>query len=414
MLKRYSGTIGIIMALSLAGSAFAADFKVGDVNLKLGGSIRADMGYQFTDKGDVAPGLKDSKTDFFLEEPGNSRIYVGADYQKVGGYIEIATKNGDGAVNTRHAYMTYSPTDKDSFLIGKTWSLLSEIGPDGQRLKGDGNLGGYGDLTESRNTQIRYTRKFDDKLSMSVAIEDNITSTTDVNTEDAPFQIKSTIPTVLVSVTANPTDKISLTPSFMFQRYTLDRNAESGVDYAYTDHYGVVHNNLRSKSLNVQSWAAALNASIALDAVTVSAEIWGGENVTDYTEADNMDPRGEDTVFGAAFVDQRKLANGQFDLNDTPSFGGWLQLSVPVNKMTLLAGAGYQQARPEGPSATVADEVHTWGAFADLVIPVKGGFYVEPEIAYLDRGQATFRGTNGKFDDLGHDVLVGVHFQYDF
>lgn len=411
MLKRYSGTIGIIMALSLAGSAFAADFKVGDVNLKLGGSIRADMGYQFTDKGDVAPGLKDSKTDFFLEEPGNSRIYVGADYQKVGGYIEIATKNGDGAVNTRHAYMTYSPTDKDSFLIGKTWSILSEIGPDGQRLKGDGNLGGYGDLTESRNTQIRYTRKFDDKLSMSVAIEDNITSDTD---KYNPFQLKSTIPTVLVSVTAAPSDKITLTPSFMFQRYTLDRNVKSGDQCYIIDHYGDQHNNLRIKSLNVQSWAAALNASIALDPVTVSAEIWGGENVTNYTEADNMDPRGEDgATFGAAFVDQRKLANGQLDLNDTPSFGGWLQLSVPVNKMTLLAGAGYQQARPEGPSATVADEVHTWGAFVDLVIPVMGGFSVEPEIAYLDRGKATFR-EDGQFADLGHDVLVGVHFQYDF
>jgi len=393
MLKRYSGTIGIIMALSLAGSAFAADFKVGDVGMKLGGSVRIDTGYQYTDKGDVAPGEKDSNTDFYLKNAENSRIYVGADYQNVGAYIEAGF--GSDNWSTRHAYMTYKPTDNDSFLIGRTWSILSEIGPDGQRMNGDCNLGGYGDLTEDRHEQIRYTRKFSDKLSMSVAIEDNDVDTTDTTALSNAYQTKSTIPTFLMSMTAAPSDKVTLTPSFLFQRYKLDRNASTNV----------------YKSQYVQTWAAALNTSIALDPVTLSFEVWGGENVGNYA---TIDPNTDDDngyVFGSAF--DYNDTTGGYDLKDTPSFGGWFQLSMQAGKGTILTGAGYQQARPKGPSAVVADEVHTWGAFVNYLYPVKGGFSIEPEIAYLDKGKATLK-TAGKFADLGYDVYVGVHFQYDF
>ena len=53
-------------------------------------------------------------------------------------------------------------------------------------------------------------------------------------------------------------------------------------------------------------------------------------------------------------------------------------------------------------------------------MPVKGGFFIQPELAYYDHGNDANRlqrsplASGLKTGDLGSEVFAGVHFQYDF
>ncbi|HPC47515.1 MAG TPA: hypothetical protein PLW83_05685, partial [Deltaproteobacteria bacterium] len=64
---------------------------------------------------------------------------------------------------------------------------------------------------------------------------------------------------------------------------------------------------------------------------------------------------------------------------------------------------------------TYEDDITTVGAFVNYEYLVTKGFTVTPEIAYFDYGKDANKNkvSNGK-NDLGRDVLVGVHLQYDF
>jgi len=452
MLKRSTGTIGLIAALLLASPALAADYTVGGGSIKLGGSLRYDAGYRFTDHGDVALGAQDDRTDFFMQNAGNSRVNLAAGYKDLNAFVEMGVTGGD--ISTRHAYLSYNPNANDTLLIGRTWSILSESGPN-QRLNGDLNLGGFGDLSSGRHDQIRYTHKLDSKLSFSVAIEDNVTSTlpdvpssavtavTEPDFSYAAFQTNENSPALLFCLTATPSDKVTLTPSLMVERYRLERNAFTG-DYGYTfDGVEASKTDIPFKNQTILSWAVALDGSIQLDPATFSFGLWGGENVSCYAGDLEARPAKKRTSFGAPLADlsgvalaiMNAKANGQTtttansiatvrEINDTPSYGGWFEVAVPVDsKMTVFAGAGYQEAHPDGPAYMVEDKVSTWGAYANCEYKVKGGFSIQPEIAYLNYGNDVMKqgyATNADgvaiygANDLGDDVFVGIHFQFDF
>ncbi len=95
------------MLLSLQGYVQTMNFKMSDVDVTLGGSARVDAGWRFSDYGDVADGKLDSGTDYFLRNPGNSRVRLKAVFENMTGYAEMGLKT-DNTVGVRHFYGSYS------------------------------------------------------------------------------------------------------------------------------------------------------------------------------------------------------------------------------------------------------------------------------------------------------------------
>lgn len=79
----------------------------------------------------------------------------------------------------------------------------------------------------------------------------------------------------------------------------------------------------------------------------------------------------------------------------------------------MYFGAGYQQASVEDedtPTTQYEDAVATFSAFVNFKYYIMKGFYIQPEVSYFDYGKNKEKGGG----DYGEDILVGVHFEYDF
>ena len=159
-----------LVCFFLALQVHAASFKMGDVDMTLGGSARIDIGWQLSDFGDVQDGKLDSKTDFFCKNPGNSRIKLKTVYDTMTGYAEVGFKS-DNTVSVRHIYASYDMGSGNSLLVGQTDSIISEMKPD-QRLNDDLNLQGFGYLYNNRKSQVRYTHAADN-VAIKVALEED-------------------------------------------------------------------------------------------------------------------------------------------------------------------------------------------------------------------------------------------------
>lgn len=383
----------VAMVFCFASSSSAATLKIGDVDFTLGGSIRYDVGYQFSDLGDQPTVLtEDSKIDFFVDDPGNSRLNLKVDYGKVSGFYEAAISSD---ITTRHAYISYDMGGGNGLLIGRTWSLLA-LHFNEQRLLNDDALFGAGNLYSGRNPQVRYTCKESDNITFNVALEDNNASTPQGLTKS--YVADELTPALLANLVYTLSNTVTLIPSCLVQLYELKGST-----------YG-------AKDIDVLSWALALDGIVKADSLTLDFEAWYGQNVGMFADAFDLRPSQKTSTFGAPTANLLDT-----DIDDVNSFGGWAQLAIPVDQVTIYTGAGYQQAEVEGPGATYESEISTWGIFVSCKYNLTKQFYIQPEIAYFDWGndaQKTLTGTDVTYapgnNDLGNDLFVGIHFQFDF
>lgn len=408
-------SLAALLATTCASPLAAASFKAGDIDLTLGASIRFDAGYQQSDLGDskytagVETKLQDHKTDFFGKMASNSRVKLGAAYQNLNGYVEVAIPDGGGNLTTRHAYLTYTD-GAHSLLIGQTdVPLLSEKA--NQVLDNENGLAGYGDLDLSRRAQIKYTYKTG-KVSVEAALLDNyVKSDPKVKTGatlSSDYQISEATPAVAARLTYKD-DHFTVAPGVYWQSFTYEGNKKDGT----TDY----------DDIKCQSYVVGLDASVKFAPFKLSTEAWYGQNVgllagldkraTYNTTISPSYKLGIPTVSGAS------AAAG--DLDDVSAYGFWLMLSSDIGKNTLNVGAGYESSEVEtgltdpAQKAQYRDRISTRGAFVNFKMPIQGGFFVQPEIAYFDHGNDANRNLYGTDkSDLGSEILAGVHFQYDF
>lgn len=380
----------------------AASLKIGDVEWTLGGSAMLDAGWKRSDMGSVpqGSGQEDTRLDWFTEIPSNCRLNLKVVNDKLTGYAEIGF--GSSGVTTRHIYATYAMDDANTLLIGQTNSLLSEPSP-GQKLNNDGKLEGYGNLYAGRKPQLRFTHKLDDMLNFSLALEDNRSAAS--NSVASGSHIDEQVMPALLAAMSYKTGGLSIIPSAYFQRYTLKKN-----DAIAT-----------TKDVTLSSWALALNGAYKTGIATVSGEAWYGTNLSaigiDKRPTQPNTTTKPSTVMGAPVAD----ATGG-NIEDVNSMGGWVQVSVPGETATLNIGAGYQRSDVENsPSELYESDVETMGAFASVAFALAKGFTVQPEIAWFDHGNdarktLTASGVNYAMgeNDLGSDLYLGIHFQYDF
>ena len=391
----------------LASMVSAIEFKQGGVDWQLNASLRSQMFYQMSERGDN-PDV--DRTSFILETPGNSWLRATASYQKIAAVMEIglAFNNGDdysfgAGVNEnryfRHAYVTYTLDGGYQLLVGRTWSLIALDGPQ-QRMAWDNGLWGAGDLFAFRHEQIQLSYK-SGAIVTKVAIEDtfredqlkycnNFGLTGEYVTEDP-------IPAFLASLTYM--DKgVILSPSLFVQSYNLKSATK--------------------KDATVTSYAAAMNAGYKTPSFGISGELWYGQNIYMYMAEANIDEHNgfklqrydASTIMGKPIAD----INGE-EIEDVTSMGGWLQLALFFGNKTLRTGAGYQDSETGIDAAGYEKHLHTWGLFANFEYPIFQSFRVIPGIAYYNWGEDADKNRFGADKSkLGYDTFAGMFFQYDF
>jgi len=377
MKKMWTLALAALLVAGLAFSAPAATFKIGDADFGIAGQVRLNAGYQVTDKGDVAPGVSDSETDFALKHPGNSRLSVWSKYDNVTGFIEMGFKEGN-VLETRHAFLTYDMGGGNSLLIGQTYSALANHFAE-QEMNGSLSLYGFGNLYSGRVPMIRYIKK-GDNYTLNLEIEN--TDSADLDIDPAPGNefITDEITPALVGSLEYRTGGLSLTPSFLVQQYELKANAAG-----YDDE-------------RVFAYAVALDAVYKFDSgIQLDGEVWYGENTAIFADAFDM-------VRGSSFGAPEYEADGS--VNDIASYGGWLQVSVPIDPGVVHVGGGYQEADVDNRGS--ASSMERYSAFVSYSYWVTSQFLVQPEVLYLDYGDSANEA------DYGSDTFYGVHFRYCF
>lgn len=375
MKKLYLLTIAILLVMGLSLPASAATFKIGDADFSLSGQIRVNAEYQITDMGDTATGTEDSKTNFFIRNPATSRFGIMSRYEKVTGFFEMGVRDETDSRNklfTRHAFMSYDLGGGNSFLFGQTYSSLALHFPD-QELNNGRAIFGYGNLYTGRVNMLRYAHK-GAAISYNIELQ-NTDSTTATN-----YVTNTPLPALAGSLTYK-TGGLTVTPSFLIQQYELTADSDTVDD------------------IDVLAYAMSLDAVYALNKVSrIDAEFWYGQNVALFADVFN-------TVSGTSFGSPVYVAG---DIEDTDSFGGWLQVTFPVGVVEVHVGGGYAQAEIDDSIGT-EDNWSRYSFFTSAKYSFTPQFFIQPEIAYFDNGDDA----NG-VNDLGSYTFIGVHFRYTY
>lgn len=383
----------------------SVSLNAGDAVVDLGLSLRYDVGYQFTDLGDQKPGYsEDSKTDFYLDAPTDSRVNLKTSLNEIAAFVEYGFGSGD--ISLRHAYVSWAFTDTDTFAVGQNWSLLG-LRFTQQRQNNDLSMFGFGNLYSGRTPQLRYTKRLDTG-SFSLVIEDNDLPNLDEWVDGlsayvaGAYVVDGLVPRMIASYTYKGTG-FWVTPSVVAQFVNLEANAPG------------------TRDVDVDAFVLALDGGLDLDNAGLDGagfdyEVWLGQNVYLVASCLDMRPDREDHVrFGAPAPN----ANGT-DLKDVMSYGLWGQFSLPVDPVTLYAGMGYQFSdvkNTDVPTDDIyyEDDMKTWSVFVSARYNLTKRFYIQPEIAYFNYGNAAQKFPAGYAgNDLGSDTFAGVHFQYDF
>jgi len=387
MKKIFIFAAAALLVLGLSTSSWAvADFAIG-------GSARLDTGWQLRDWGDQADaaygvGSEDSQTNFYLDNPGNGRVNFKATVDDVTGFFELGL--GDTNVSIRHAYASWDMGGGQSLLFGHTWSIMA-FGFTDQRLNFDNGNVGAGCLYFGRHPQLRYTYAAE-TFTLQIALEDNDTG---VNPTAGVKYVETMIPAIVASVEFSPMEMLTLTPSGFYQMYDL-----TGVLPATRD-------------LDIDTYALALDGRLNFEAFRISFEGWWGQNLGVAADAIDIRPgivAGLPTVGFAAPV-----ANAAgTDVEDVNAYGGFVQLTFPMETMLFNAGLGWQSADVENsPSAAFEDSQEVMSFFVNVLYNLTDNMYIQPEFSYFDYGDDATKNP-GVGNDLGNDIFVGVHWQADF
>jgi len=276
-----------------------------------------------------------------------------------------------------------------SLLFGHTWSIMA-FGFTDNRLNFDNANIGFGCLYFSRNPQIRYTYA-GEAFTVKVAIEDNDPDV-DLAPTAADYLAESFTPMFQASVSFNPLENVSLTPSGFYQAYDL-----TGVAPGTSD-------------VDIDSFGFALDGTVDFDIARISFEGWIGQNLG--VAAAGFDSRPDGTI--DAGVPVPDLVGT--DVEDVTSWGGFVQLTFRFEPAILNLGGGYQQSDVEvKPGVGFEDDVTSAAYFINVLYNLTDNFYIQPEILYQDYGNAADPNEFGAGDnDIGSDIFAGVHFQADF
>jgi hypothetical protein len=379
------------------------DFNVGDAKATLGASVWVEAGWDYQFHGDVPTDImSDKETQQYIDVDDPTNVNLKVEYKNLSGYTEIRFSNSNEFnIELFSVYGKYKFNDKNSILFGKAPVAFSVMAPK-QNLYNANCLDGYGGLDPWKESfQIRYSYT-DEKFGFDFAIEE---AKTDGAIEDsyieaygvegASFQVQNYLPGFVLNFTWKPLDILTINPSGYIQQYQLKPKGIADIN-----------------NTDVLTYALSLGIEANLKPVNIQAEGWYGQNMSVFEGIDArpsfFDPiyiNGEEkslSLMGTPVWDGNKL-------KDVITYGGWLQVEMPINSFTPRIGGGYQRSSTGIVAEGYERHIFTWSAFANCDIKIKDYLTVCPEFLYMYNGKDIDKDFLGiGYNKLGYEAMGGV------
>jgi hypothetical protein len=404
MNKRLS--ILTVISMFIALPVFAGvDFNVGDAKATLGASIWVEAGWDYQFHGDVPTSVtSDKETQQYINIDDPTNINLKVNYKQLEGYIEIRHDENASELELYSAWGAYNFNDRHSILFGKAPIVFSKMSPK-QNLYNANCLDGYGGLDPwKRSYQVRYSYK-SAKLNFDAALDevkiDEMITDDNYQVNGVPggddYQLQNYFPALALNLEIMPSDAIMINPSVYVQDYKLKPSGST--DSVYQE---------------ILTYAFSLGLEFNVKPVNIQLEGWWGQNIG---MLDGIDARPaffdpitiDDVEYYMTPMGTPQWNDVNTNLHNVTTYGGWLQVEVPVKMLTPRIGGGYQTSSTGLVQDGYLRNVYTWGAFINCDIKIKEYLNICPEYLFMYNGNdadKNFLGTN--YNNLGNEQIGGV------
>ncbi len=290
-------------------------------------------------------GAGEDDSDLWMELEDISRFGVKGKTGAIGGHVELGVTgagNSSNAVVTRLFYGTYD-FGGGTLKVGQDYSaytlVSSQTAPRpgaAYLVDGENVMIGYGCLWDSRNPQI--------ELKM-----------------DNGFYVELIRPAVGVNTIVSGTDNDSTLPKTVVGYEAKMENLFLNVGGAY--------NAYDADDEDVTSYLIYLGGKASAGMANFQWNLHYGQNLIDFGLANRE-------LAAAAQVNAITGA-----IEDSTSWGGYLQVAFNVDPATITIGYGYSQSENDELGGD-ADAQQTY--FAQCKIPIADTFFIVPEISFYD------------------------------
>ncbi len=362
-----------------AGVLLATTSGVANAKSTIGGVVFTNYYVQqLEDRGGVQG---DDRTNSILDVANNSRFRIRWDNEdSVSMYIELALRD-DEKDNIRHAYGKWDINETHQLLVGQTSTPFAPLNPNVAMVNNSGQ--GYGSVSPSRPSQIRYTYKFLNRQgALAIALVDpnggfdpqkNSGSKSGGNSAG---DRETRVPRMDIGL-AYKTFNWQIFPSMFYH------------DQSYTE------------GDDLESYGYSLGAKTGAGAFTFAAEVGGGRNWGNT----KMSMSGSDAGDNAGAVYDsvgRKL-------EDTDNTGYWVDLGWRFNNSTIKGSAHFVYGALSSDADGYFDyESNMVGVSVPIDLPwIARGFRIRPEVFRFE--------DENKLTGLDRSQTIwGVQLQYTF
>ena len=316
-------------------------------------------------------------TNSVLDVANNSRFRIRWDNEdNVGMYIEMSLRDEDKDT-LRHAYGKWDISQQHQILVGQTSTPFAPLNPNVAMVNNSGQ--GYGSVSPSRPSQIRYTYKFLNRQgALAVALVDpnKGEKAEDINGNEMAGQRETKMPRLDVGM-AYRTFNWQIFPSFFIHSQ----------DYTAGD--------------DLSAYGYSLGAKTAWDKVTFTGEIGGGRNWGNTRMSLSGSWAGDNA--GAIYD-----ATGK-KVEDNDNQGYWFDIGYRFSGEQTKGSIHFVHGALTSEAGNWRDKESTMtGISAPIDLPwIARGFRVRPEFfIFEDKDNITGLETT--------ETILGVQLQYTF
>ncbi len=282
----------------------------------------------------------------------------------LGGRVEFGFRGEGNATYSRLLYGTWD-FGGGTLLVGQDWTPYTfwsdqiapkyDLGGDHMPYDAENGFIGYGCLWDSRQPQVKlklkngfYAALIEPATRSEQNWEDYIWDKFAVAVPDV--DVDTTMPKICVGYEFK-TEGLMLNPGVVYNTYNVESDT---ADFDET----------------INSWLIYVNGKAGLAMADLQWSVHYGQNPTDVGLWNREDA-------ASAGLD----ADG--DVENSTSYGGYLQVAFNVDPATITLGYGYVQSKnDEHPLGDDTDAQQSY--FVNCKLPIADNFFVVPELSYYD------------------------------
>jgi hypothetical protein len=323
------------------------------------GSMRLAVGWWDYEQNDFGAGADDNT---ILVELGDfSRFGAKWKGEELSGHVEFGLKGDGRGSNSAYSRLLYGTWNFNggSLMVGQNYTpytfisdqmapRLDELGGNHAEIDAENYFIGYGCLWDSRQPQIKVT--LDSGLYLAAIQPDPEDGPVDADFGRADF------PKLAVGWEIKQ-DNMYLNPGFAWNQIQATKA-------------GVMDEE------DLDSWLLYLNAKLAMGSADIKGSLHYGQNVGNF-----------------GLWNREAAAYAQVDgdtFEDSDSYGGYVQVALPVDPATITLGVGYTTS--ENDMLSDGDEDDQISYFINAKLPIADKFWVIPEISFYDHGDDAVAG----------------------